>query len=103
MTTYVGKLYPSRTAFAIPVQNKGVDEYVCNRLVNFLKQSGTQRFVYMSGQDGALRTFTEGAISQPGINEELVRAVPEVSPVGESHANGKAEKAARKWKTSSVS
>ena len=80
LTLYVGKLYPSRALVAIPVQNKGFDEYGCNRLANFLRQSGVQRFVYMSDQEGALRTFTEGAISQLGVHGDVVQAVPELSP-----------------------
>ena len=42
MTLYVDKLYPSKATAAIPVHQKGRDDYGIKRLANVLKQNGVQ-------------------------------------------------------------
>ena len=87
----VGKLYPSRKTFACVVDSKGVDQYVINRMINFIRESGLNNFncVYKSDQESPLRAMLEEAIKKSGRNGI---AMPENSAVGESASNGRAER-----------
>ena len=54
---------------------------------------GVRQMVYMSDQEGALKALTEAAVNELGLDGNLLSAVPEHSPVGESQSNGRAERA----------
>ena len=53
LTVLVGKVYPSRTIFAVPCQSKGPDAYVTRRLAAFFRACGMVNFTWMGGQEGA--------------------------------------------------
>ena len=93
LTVFVGRLYPTREITIIPCEQKGEDMHAINRLANFIKNAGVQKLVYMADQESALATLMENAIQKASISGELVSAVPEHSPVGDSQSNGRAERA----------
>jgi hypothetical protein len=68
---------------------------VVKRLANFIKESGLSKMVYKTDQESALRSTIEEALRRTGRSGvfESFEAVPEMSAVGESASNGKAERA----------
>ena len=52
-----------------------------------------KQLVYMSDQEGALRKVIEAALVECEKDGEWVGGVPEMSAVGESQSNGRAERA----------
>ena len=93
LTCLVGRLYPSRALIAIPCDVKGEDEYAVGRLVEFLRDCGITRMVYMCDQEPAIGAVIRAAVDQLRIQSTWVGAVKENSAVGESQSNGKAEAA----------
>ena len=112
LTLLVGRLYPSRTIFACPVDMKGRDPTAVAQLSDFIKANGLTKFVYKCDQERALGALNEAVIEKtlvPELVEEAAQrvgrvaspvalddariAVPENSAVGESQSNGKAERA----------
>ena len=91
----VGRLYPSKAIFASACDQKGADDPVVKRLSNFIKESGLSKMVYKTDQESALRSTIEEALRRTGRSGvfESFDAVPELSAVGESASNGKAERA----------
>ena len=91
----VGRLYPSKAIFASACDQKGADDPVVKRLSNFIKESGISKMVYKTDQESALRSTIEEALRRTGRSGvfESFEAVPEMSAVGESASNGKAERA----------
>ena len=91
----VGRLYPSKAIFASICDKKGADDPVVKRLANFIKESGLSKMVYKTDQESALRSTIEEALRRTGRSGvfESFEAVPELSAVGESASNGKAERA----------
>ena len=96
LTVLVGRLYPSRTIFAVPCYQKGADEYVTRRLASFLRACGVTTFSFMCDPEGALRTMVDEAIQITKGRGEWVGAVPENSAVGESQSNGRAERSVQR-------
>ena len=92
LPTLVGRLYPFRAVCAIPCDTKGCDEYAVSRLADFFKTCGMSRIVYMSDQENALRSVIDAALNQCSKSGEWVGGVPEMSAVGESQSNGRAER-----------
>ena len=90
LTCFVGRLYPSRALVAIPCDVKGEDEYAVGRLVEFLRDCGISRMVYMCDQEPAIGAVIRAAVDQLRIQSTWVGAVKENSAVGESQSNGKA-------------
>ena len=93
ITVVVGRLYPSRTVFAVPCDVKGPDEHAINRLVTFFTHCGIYDFNYMCDQESSIETLIQAAIKVAGREAEWVGAVPEHSAVGESQSNARAERA----------
>lgn len=112
LTLLVGRLYPSRSVFACPVDMKGRDPVAIAKLSDFIKANGLTKFVYKCDQERALEALNQsvvGDFAMPELVEEAARrigrsaspvdtgdvriAVPENSAVGESQSNGKAERA----------
>ena len=91
----MGRLYPSKAIFASACDQKGADDPVVKRLSNFIKDSGISKMVYKTDQESALRSTIEEALRRTGRSGvfESFEAVPELSAVGESASNGKAERA----------
>ena len=96
LTVLVGRLYPSRSLFAVPCYQKGADDFVTRRLAAFMRASGVNNFSFMCDQEGALRTMVDSAIALTQGRGEWVGAVPENSAVGESQSNGRAERAVQR-------
>ena len=112
LTVLVGRLYPTRTLFACPVDMKGRDPVAISRLGDFIKSNGLTKFVYKCDQERALDALNQEVISDVFVIADAVEeaarrvgrsaspvegddariAVPEHSPVGESQSNGKAER-----------
>ena len=64
LTVLVGRVYPSRTLFACPCNQKGPDPYVTRRMASFFKACGLLHFTFMSDQEGACRSMIEEAVQQ---------------------------------------
>ena len=101
LTVLVGKLYPYKTVFAVACPKKGPDQYVTRRLAGFLRQCGINRMNYMrnfdrmtwmSDQEPAIRAMFVEAMEVVKASGEYLGAVPEVSAVGESQSNSRAER-----------
>ena len=90
---YVGKLYPSRAVVNIPCNVKGQHEYAVARLSSFFRDCGLQNIVFMNDQESSPADMIRAALRKSGREGEWVGDVPEVSPVGESQSNGRAERA----------
>ena len=94
-----GRLYPSRALFATVCEHKGAhDKHTVQRLCQFLRASGATDIVYKSDQENAVVAVIREALKlsqTPGDPNHgvLVRAVPEVSAVGQSASNSRAERA----------
>ena len=95
LTCMVGRLYPSKAIFATACDQKGAEDEAVTRLASFLKDSGIHKLVYKTDQESSLRAAMEEALKRIGRTGafEPFEAVPEVSAVGESASNGKAERA----------
>ena len=97
-TCAVGKLYPSRTPFALVVDEKGAnDELAVKLLANLFRENGVKKLVYKSDQEHSVKCYVDEALKQAGASgevddEAVLAAVPEYSAVGESPSNGKAER-----------
>ena len=86
-------MYPFHALIAIPVETKGqFDDYAVDRLASFIRSTGVKDLVYMSDQEGSLKSFFQTTFNLLASNGELVKAVPENSAVGESQSNGAAER-----------
>ena len=72
---------------------KGVDEYAVERLKQDIGLLGYRRIVLMSDQEPAIL-----ALNAEVKRTSEVEIVPEMSPVGESQSNGRAERAVRTMK-----
>ncbi|MGB1725710.1 MAG: hypothetical protein ACPHJZ_05285, partial [Limisphaerales bacterium] len=106
LTILVGKLYPFRKVFAVPVNMKGNDNAAINRLVDFIRESGVVQYTYRCDQESSLNSMVDRATREASIKalvEEAARrggraatfaplAVPENSAVGSSASNGRAER-----------
>ena len=107
----VGRIYPTRTVFAFPVDMKGRDPVAVAKLSEFIKANGLTKFVYKCDQERALDALSEsavedallpklieeaaqriGRVATPADEDDVRIAVPENSPVGESQSNGKSER-----------
>ena len=95
LTCFVGKVYPSRALFSVPCDVKGEDPYAVGRLVEFIRSCGIWRMVHMSDQEKSIGAMIDGAMRELGGSTDWVGAVREVSAVGESQSNGKAESAVK--------
>ena len=51
LTLLVGKLYPFRKVFAVPVNMKGNDNATINRLVDFIREAGVVQYTYRCDQE----------------------------------------------------
>ena len=96
LTVLVGRVYPSRTLFAVPCGQKGPDPFVTRRLVSFIRTCGLLDFSCMCDQEGALRTMVQEAIQLSKGRGEWLGALPQNSAVGESQSNGRAERAVQR-------
>lgn len=114
VTLLVGKLYPFRRTFACVIDLKGKDAYAVARLSDFIRGSGLTKFVYKSDQEVSVRAAAEEAVKDAQMKDDQIKdlmeeaikksgragthlpfntAVPELSAVGESASNGRAERA----------
>ena len=95
----VGRLYPSRAIFSSICDVKGPDDSVVDRLAEFFKNSCITKMVYKSDQEPTIRAPVEAALSKigragdPQSDADVLQLVPELSDVGESLSNGRAERA----------
>ena len=93
----VARLYPSRALFACVCDKKGPDEYATFKLGIFLKESGYQKCVYKTGQEGSIQTMIDEALRQSKAGEAsddpTMLQTTENSAVGASASNGRAERA----------
>ena len=103
-TVLAGRLYPSNAVFASVCDTKGTeDENATLRLTQFIKESGVPKLVYRSDQERAITKMTEEALRRSGrtgvpedqttFDSGLEQAVVEMSAIGESASNGRAERA----------
>ena len=98
LTVLVARVFPWKMTFAIAVDVKGRDEAAIKRLAGFIKACGLVQFTYRSDQEPSLLALVEEAILLSGRDakaaskEEVIVAAPELSSVGESQSNGKAER-----------
>ena len=98
LTVLVARIYPWKMTFAVAVDVKGRDEAAIKRLASFIRTCGLQRFNYRSDQEASLLALVEEAIALSGREahalkpDEVTNAAPELSSVGESQSNGKAER-----------
>ena len=85
--------------FATVCEHKGVhDKHTVQRLCQFLRASGATDIVYKSDRENPVVAVIREALKlsqTPGDPNHgvLVRAVPEVSAVGQSASNSRAERA----------
>ena len=95
LTCMVGRMYPSKAIFATACDQKGADDEAVSRLTSFLRETGIHKMIYKTDQESSLRAAIEEAMRRLGRSGsfEPFEAVPEVSAVGESASNGKAERA----------
>ena len=102
-TVLAGRIYPTCQVLATVCDAKGVhDELAIARLTNFVKEAGFAKLVYKSDQENAITAMVEAAIRQAGragvpeepetFNSGLYQAVGELSAVGSSASNGRAER-----------
>ena len=96
-TVLVAKLDPSQALFACICEDKKTSETAIAKLAQFIKNSGHRRIVYRSDQEPSIRFAFEEAFKascREGslYNERLAQMVPEISSVGESQSNGRAER-----------
>ena len=98
LTVLIARVYPWKMTFGVAVDVKGRDEAAIKRLASFIKACGLHQFNYRSDQEKSLLALVEEAIALSGRearaanDEEVVNAAPELSSVGESQSNGKAER-----------
>ena len=99
LTCLVGRLYPSKAMFASSCDQKGAEDEVVSRLSQFFKASGVTKLVYKTDQESALRVTIEEALRRIGRagEHEGLEAIPEMSAVGESASNGRAERAVQSF------
>lgn len=101
-TILVACPYPSRMMLANVVESEGPEPSAVARLATFLKHSGYSKVVYKSDQEASIIALFEATFQasqregSPVCNENLVQMVTEVSAVGESASNGKAENAVQR-------
>ena len=95
LSVLVGKLYPSHSLFASACDQKGAEDDVVKRLATFIKECGIPKLVYKTDQESSLRHAIEEALRRVGRTGsfEPLEAAPELSAVGESASNGRAERA----------
>ena len=75
----------------MPCDVKGYDEYAVGRLTEFIRNAGVTRMVHMSDQETSLGSMIQASIEKLGGSSTWAGSVREVSAVGESQSNGKAE------------
>ena len=99
LTCLVGKLYPSKAIFASACDQKGAEDDVVRRLAAFVKECGISKLVYKTDQESSIRSALEEALRITGRTGifEAFEAIPEVSAVGESASNGRAERAVQSF------
>ena len=61
VTVLVGKLYPSRSAFASVCDAKGPDDSVTDRLAAFFRETGHSHIVYKNDQEPAREGLKDGS------------------------------------------
>ena len=83
----------SKTVMAHMLPRKGVDEYAVERLKQDIGLLGYKRIVLKSDQEPAILALKAEVKRTSGVE-----IVPELSPVGESQSNGRAERAVRTTK-----
>ena len=87
------------------VDMKGRDEMAIKRLGEFIKSIGMTHFAYRCDQEKSLLALIDEAVLSVGrtaVNEgghNGVVATPELSSVGESQSNGRAERGVQAAKT----
>ena len=97
-TVLVCRIYPWRISFATVVDMKGRDEIAIKRVSAFIKNVGMTHFAYRCDQEKSLLALLDEAILTAGrtaVNEgslEGITGTPELSSVGESQSNGRAER-----------
>ena len=91
LTCLVARLYPWRALISIPCDVKGFDEYAVGRLTDFIRNAGVTRMVHMTDQETALGSMIQASMEKLGGSSTWAGSVREVSAVGESQSNGKAE------------
>ena len=78
LTCFVGRLYPSRALISIPCDMKGVDDYAIGRLVEFVKECGINRLVYMCDQEKAIGAMIQASMDALRGGATWVGAVREL-------------------------
>ena len=81
LTILVGRLYPSRTIFACPVDMKGRDPVAVSRLGDFIKSNGLTKFVYKCDQERALGALNEAVVEKSLMSEIVEEAATRVGRV----------------------
>ena len=89
-TVLVLRLYPAKAVLATVCPAKGVDDHVISRVTSFIHDSGYLKLIYRSDQEPALRALLEEAFRKSS-DAQIEQAVPEMSAMGESQSNGRAE------------
>ena len=101
VTVPVARLYPSRALLACVYNHKRPDEYATLRLGLFLKETGYQKSVYKSDQEGSIRTMIDEALTQCENSGEasddprLLQTIPRTASWALSTSNGRTERAVR--------
>ena len=83
----------SKSIYSYVAEHKGVNEQLCRRVVDTLDNIGYKEVVLKSDQEPAMLSFVEVVKASWDGDAAL-----EASPVGESEANGAAERAIQTWK-----
>ena len=99
VTVLVGKLEPSMNFFACPCDSKGRDPYAVQRLEEWMRSQGLDKFVYRCDQELPLKAMVEEALVQlrRSADHRPREIPPEHSAVGESQSNGVIERAVPKF------
>ena len=93
-TCLVVGVYPYRMTMATVVDMKGRDENAIKRVSKFFKMCGLTHFAMKSDQETSRKALLDEAVTMAGKSSVLepTVAAPEMSSVGESQSNGKAER-----------
>ena len=97
LSVLVGRIYPSTSLVAVPCERKGHDPYTIHRMTTFMKSNGISNVVYKSDQEPAIRRLLDDVVAEATKKGDVFGAVPEMSAVGESQSNGRAEAAVQQW------
>ena len=98
LSVLIGRIYPSTSLVAVPCERKCHDPYTVHRMTMFMRSNGISNVLFKSDQELAIRRLLDDVVAEATKTGDVFGEVPEMSAVGKSQHNDRAEGRPNSWR-----